>query len=154
MKKLLLLGFGLTMLGACKKDSEPAPSTSSRTDLLTAKSWRLTAKNTSITLPGLPPLTDNAIDACDQDNFLKFSTNKTVVSDEGATKCDPSDPQTQNGTWALKTNDTQLDITLSGGLVNNGTFDIKELSATTLHVYTSATNNGIAYTIDATFTAF
>ncbi|GAA4501904.1 hypothetical protein GCM10023172_24430 [Hymenobacter ginsengisoli] len=87
---------------------------------------------------------------CDKDDFYKFNTDKTAIVDAGPTKCSPSDPQTESGTWAFNSNETKLTLMLPNSALN-GDADIKELSATTLHLYSSQSVSGTAYTVDATF---
>lgn len=150
MKKISFLLLSLAALGACKKDGENTPS-ASRTDLLTAKNWRVASQTTTLTLAGTTT-TSTTIDACDKDDFIKFNTDKSAVHDQGATKCDPTDPQTDKGTWDLPGDQSKLTVNLAS--YGNTTFDVKELTATTMHLYTTQSQSGIAYTADITFTAF
>lgn len=166
MKKVFLLMLGVASLSACKKDSEPTPTASSRTDLLLAKNWRLSAQTTTFTSAatnGIPAMTNVADvyatyygDACKRDNSLKFNSNKTIVMDEGATKCSASDPQTQAGTWNFNSDETKLTLVdpAQGGTLQP--FDVVELSATTLRLrHIIVTNGGVLVTStnDITFTA-
>ena len=160
MKYFFLLALGVVALGACKKDSEPAPGSSSRTDLLTAKNWRLSAYTSTYTAGGVSVPTDEfaAMSACERDNFAKFSANKSVVFDEGATKCDPTDPQTETGSWDFNGDQTKLTIPVPQLGGTPLPLDIVDLSATTLHLrysYTYSTG-GVSYSQaeDLTFTAF
>ncbi|RZK14168.1 MAG: hypothetical protein EOO56_25510 [Hymenobacter sp.] len=149
MKKLLFVLGAIAALGACKKDSETAPATGSRTDLLTAKPWQATTVN--ISLSGIPIPSGQFISACQLDNTYKFNADKTLVIDEGATKCNTTDPQTTSGTWAFaNTDQTKLTIMVPGS-VFNGDFDIKALSASTLQLNATQAASGFTYTIDATF---
>jgi hypothetical protein len=152
VKKLSLLLLAALALGGCKKndDTTPTPAAPSKTDLLTAKKWRVSTVTATLggaTLPGV-------IEACSQDDFLKFNADKALVHDAGATKCDPSDPQTEQGKWEMPS-ESKLTVTLpaSSNLPADGTFDIKELSATNLHLYMSDTQSGVTSTLDLTFTA-
>lgn len=113
MKKLLILVlFGSLFVSACKKD-EPT-----RTELLTGKNWRISAAtvNPALDLGTGTPTSDffALIPTCAKDNILNFSANGTVISDEGATKCDSNDPQTSSGTWVFK-NTAQTAIVLTQG---------------------------------------
>ena len=156
MKKLLLLATGLLALAACKKNDDAAPSPS-RTDLLTAKLWRVSAQTTTSTpTSGTPTTTDDYAtqSACERDNFVKFNADKTLVVDEGPTKCSTYDPQTQSFTWALSADQTKL-LVSSPGQTTPETDDIVELSATTLRFRTATTNSsGTVKTQNVTFTAF
>jgi hypothetical protein len=163
MRKISLLLLVAVTLGACKKDSENTPTTS-KTDLLAAKSWRISTQTSSFSSSninnGTPVTTDEyaASSACERDNFIKFNTNKTLVVDEGASRCDTSDPQTQNGTWDFNSDQTKLTmIDPSQGSVPIQ-FDIVELSASKLQLrYSySYSSGGISatQTENVTFSAF
>jgi hypothetical protein len=161
MKKIYFLLLGVASLSACKKDSEPAPADNSPTGLLLAKNWRVTAQNLTVTSSVLNTNVDMYAtyysNACQRDNFIKFNADKTLTADEGAMKCNTTDPQTKAGTWSFSSNDTKLNLvdpTQGGAPVP---FDIITLSATTLHIrYTIVTNGGIPVTNvnDITMTAF
>ena len=132
MKSKLLLSFvislsGLVLFTGCDKDDpEPAPKT--KTQLLTQSTWRFSA----ITWGG----TDysSQLPTCYKDNTLKFEANGTGVADEGATKCNAGDPQTNAYTWSFASGETQL--TASHPLLPGGsnTFTINTLSETQLVV--------------------
>ncbi|MDJ0366204.1 lipocalin family protein [Hymenobacter sp. H14-R3] len=148
MKKLSFLLLTLVALGGCKKDDNNTPGMSP-TELLTAKNWRVSTF--SVTAAGQPY--PAVLDPCDKDNYLKFNTDKTLIVDEGPTKCDPTNAQTEKGTWSMPSAD-KLTITAPNLPVSGGTFDIKELSATTLHLYISDSQSGTPLTADVTLTAF
>lgn len=156
MKNLLLLAASLLVLGACKKSDDAAPSPS-RADLLTAKTWRLSAQTTTATPIGGPATTTDdfaALSACERDNFFKFNPDKALLVDEGPTRCKASLPQTTTFTWALNADQTKLLVT-SPGKTTPETDDIIELSASTLHIRTTTTtSSGTTKTQDITFTAF
>ncbi|MFD1870946.1 hypothetical protein [Hymenobacter bucti] len=148
MKKLILLCFGIATLSACKKDSEPTPT--SPADLLTAKNWRITTY--TVFLSGVP--LPGAVPACNLDDYLKFNSDKTLVHNAGAIKCNPTDPQTDTGTWSMPSTDKLIlmepnNLSLGSPSVP---YDIKELSATTLHI-SSVPGNG-SITADVILTAF
>jgi hypothetical protein len=162
MKKLSFLLLAAVALGGCKKNDSTSPSpTASRTDMLTAKNWRISAQTYSVAINnGTPTVSDEYANetACERDNFIKFNTNKSLIADEGATKCSSSDPQTQSGTWDLTTNDTKLTLAdpSQGGVPIP--FDIIDFSATTLHVRfsytTSSGGSSITSVNDVTFSSF
>jgi len=139
---LLLLAFA-----ACKKDSL------SKTDMLTdASGWKMTALTTDPAF--VNPITGTQItdlyaqfDACDKDDITTFNSNGTYVSDEGATKCDPSDPQTTSGTWLLSADENTI-------TVDGESWTIVELSKSTMKVSYPFVDDsaGITYTWTATFT--
>lgn len=116
---------------ACsKKGSDPQPLT--RTQLLTAQKWRVSSA--TIASPGQPTIDLTALSPpCKLDDYVQFATPSTYVVDEGATKCDSRDPQTQLGTWAFANNDTQLSISYTG---DTYTATVDELTASALKLTT------------------
>ncbi len=107
---------------SCKDEDSSTPA-KTKTDLLTTGSWigtDLLANDTSIW--------NIFVSSCSKDDFTKYNSNGTSLTDEGATKCDPSDPQTEAGTWKFISNDTK--IVMDG----SDTADILELSETALRI--------------------
>jgi hypothetical protein len=151
MKKLSLFLLATVALGACKKDSENTPTTS-KTDLLTSHNWKPSAGTFSITAGG-QTISNDAFDSCEKDDVYKFGTDKSLVVDAGTTKCDPSDPQKETGTWAFTSNEQKMTISMPGQSVPVSDLDIKELSAKTLHITATQSANGGSYSIDMTFVA-
>jgi hypothetical protein len=149
MKRLFLFLLGVASLGACKKNNETSPE-ASRTELLTAKSWRLSAA--TITADATKTDEYATSEACERDNFIKFNTDKTVIVDEGATRCDPSDMQTQTSTWDFNSDQTKLTVPIYAGV--SLAADIVELTPTTLHVRYTDTSNAPTETYDYIFTSF
>ncbi|MGI4869686.1 MAG: lipocalin family protein [Janthinobacterium lividum] len=155
MKKATLLLASIALLSACKKDSE---NTASKTDMLTAKNWRVSAQTTTTTINGQTS-TSSTIASCDADDFIKFNTDKTLVDDEGATKCNSSSAQTTPGTWSFNSDESKLTVTESGV---STTADIKELSSSVLHLYATQTQSqtvggttiSYTYTTDVTYKSF
>ncbi len=157
MKKLSFLLLVAASLGACKKNDDVAPS---RIEMLTAKNWRVSAETVTVAYNNKTTTTDAyaAMKACERDDFTKFNVNKTYTDDQGPSKCDPSDPQTNSGNWDFNGDQTKLTIADPAHPSNLTSFDIVTLSATTLHLRLSQTNNSTTppttYTADVTFTAF
>jgi len=144
MKKAYLLFLGMAALGACSKNSEPAPPPS-RTDLLTTPKWKLTGG--TISVAGVPLPISAFIGTCYNDDTFKFNTDKTVLNDAGTVKCNATDPQTQTGSWSFANSDqTQMQLTVPSTPLN-GTFDIKELTSNSLRL--TGTLSGA--TVDVTF---
>jgi hypothetical protein len=115
MKPLRLLVIISTVLAfsACKKDNDP---TLSKTDLLTSQAWKLT----NIRLLDI----ESAPRDCAKDDAYTFQVDKTMVHDEGATKCNSTDTQTINGTWRFNSDETVL--TLIAGTDINATFPLEQ----------------------------
>lgn len=119
----------LFFISACKKEeSDPTPES-----MLTAGNWKMTAMVID------PPVTVQGISVsdiyafllpCVTDDLIKFESDGTVVEDEGATKCDPDDPQTtSDGTWTLSSDGTVLTITYPEGIE---VATVKSLTSNTL----------------------
>ncbi len=110
---VLSISFG-TILTSCKKEDTASPTTSSpatKTDHLTGKSWILKSAKLSPTFSQAGVTIDDlfkTMEACDKDNIISFKTDKTYVTDEGAIKCDPKNPQTETGTWTFIDNETKI----------------------------------------------
>lgn len=141
---LLVTALTLTGLASCKKDATTlAPS---KTDLLLAKTWKVTDIKVASQSVFNPPF----VAACDKDDLTKFNANKSVTFDEGSLKCDPTAAQTQTGSWDFTTNETKLKITDSSGAIVEGT--IGTLNSTTLTI-TDPNIFGSGSTAEVTYTA-
>lgn len=145
MKSLIRLTLiavsAMFILASCSKDEEEVSKT--RTELLTQADWKIVS---DMNKSGSDPWNDeiSSYDACELDNYLSFKIDHTAVYDEGATKCDPSDPQIESGVWAFTDNDTRINL-------NGASFTLDELSATTLTISFSYTYNGVTEYIKQTY---
>lgn len=146
MKKVLILIALLPFVFSCKKD-EPAPSNTAK---LTGKNWKMTAYTIS---PGILGQTNlyAGMSACEKDDFTTYNTNGTSVDDEGATKCNSSDPQTTSGTWSWGANETTL-IVKENGSSTAVVVNVLQNDGTTLKVSGQETVNNVVYTFTQTFT--
>lgn len=105
---LLLLAVASLSIVACKDDEK------SNADKLTAAScWKLS--KTEGYVAATDTWTNTPIDDCSKDDCIVFNSIGTVTFDEGATKCDPADPQTGSGTWVLSADGTTLTVIDNGG---------------------------------------
>ncbi len=126
---LVLCSFTSMYLTSCKDDTKdnPAPS---KTTLLCASPWKMTAATIDPALDvGGTQITDfyTQFENCTKDDLTKYESNKTGISDEGPTKCDPSDPQSTPFTWTFDLTETK--ITEDGE-----TYDVIQLDETTLKI--------------------
>ena len=111
---------------ACKKG---ATSTKTKTQLITEQSWTLVSYRYNFNSGAW---TDGyaTIPNCQKDNKLSFLSNFEYKLDEGATKCNSSDPQIfQQGSWSLLSNETKLSSSYNG---TTRVVDIVELDNTSL----------------------
>ena len=131
---------------SCSKKSDPAPTAEQY--LTHSAGWKLTdakAGSTDI-FSSLP--------TCSTDDIFKFTLTSgstgTYIEDEGASKCDSSDPQTaDSGKWVLSSDGKQLLIINP----DTTTLTVATLNSTTFSVtFTEDDGNG-PYTATETFTA-
>ena len=155
MKRLLLYLLvataGIASTG-CKKDTVTATPAPTKTELLTNKNWVLTAETVS---PGINAggtvITDlyGQMPACSKDDFIRFETPNVYKEDEGATKCSSTSPQTTTGTWVFNADQTIITTTSQGSTPQS--LNVVELTDSTLKITVVVANNGVNYTITATF---
>jgi hypothetical protein len=142
---LFLAAAGLASLNSCKKDDTTTPAPS-KTELLTAKSWKVT----DVKVSGQSIYGTALFPACTKDDLVKFSTNKVVTFDEGTLKCDPTSPQSRPGSWEFTTNETKLKVTDPDGDTSEAT--ITTLNSTTL-IATDPNGFGPGTAAELTYTA-
>ncbi|UOQ54409.1 lipocalin family protein [Hymenobacter cellulosivorans] len=107
--RLFLLVFVVLGLGAgCKKEK-----TDLKAALLTGKNWQITA--IAITSTGSQTGTVDGyalLQPCEKDNYLRFSSDKTLVLNEGASRC-PDTEQQSAGSWDARSDYSTLTIQLN-----------------------------------------
>jgi hypothetical protein len=157
---LLIFTFTILFISSCIDNSDKpiGPATSNnKNDLLTASPWKLSAytinpavdvNNDGTPETDLYPIA--APDSCTKDDITVFKTDLTYTREEGATKCDTTAEQIfETGTWSFSGNNTKLIQTKSTSGTAD-TYDILELSETTLILSFKETNNGVDYTFTQT----
>ena len=161
-----LFALSLLSLSSCKKDDDddsssatPAPTpapTPTKKELLTGKYWKVTDMTVSPAYEVSPGvfITDyySTLSACSKDNVTFYTSNGEYVTNEGAIKCNLSDPQTVSGTWNFNTPETILTAYQSGtpvGVTIGGDYTLIQLNATTLK-YQQTMNIGTVYTFTTT----
>ena len=120
MKKIFLVLIIMTTLFSCKKDEGTTtnPTTKTKTQYLTQKSWR-----DSIVLSR--PDTNQAWTTvnfmpCRLDDITNFKTDFSWSYENGATKCNTTDPQIwETGTWSFTTNETHLNYNRNLGAASH-----------------------------------
>ena len=132
MKKQLaslttIFTIAVFIFSSCGKDyTTPAPKT--KTQLLSQNTWKF-----KTAFAGTTDIS-SSIQACQKDNVLTFAVALTGTADEGATKCNSGDPQSNPFTWNFQSSETILFISatlFSGG---SSTFTLVSLSETELVV--------------------
>ncbi len=155
MKKIIfagLVGFASISFFACSNgDYDANPNTNNsnvgnpllnngggnnNTTALTTGTWKIT-EYTLTTSSGSSDLL-GLVDDCEKDDLYTFQTDKTILRDEGATKCSPDNPQTKtDGTWDI--NGDKFTGTNDEG---SQTWDIVTLDNSTFKITATKTLNG------------
>lgn len=132
----------LFLFSSCNKDNTDPPKT--KRELLVQASWKFK----SATVNGIP---FTSLPACQTDNIYSFNTAGTGVADEGATKCNIGDPQTNPFTWSFQNAETE--ILLSSPLFTNGspTITLISISETELIVSFPYSTPGPILIVQVTF---
>jgi hypothetical protein len=136
----------------CKDDEETAtitPAAKTKTELISASPWIVSAGTVS---PGMPYGEGNLItdlfsmsEPCEKDDETIFKADGTGSSNEGASKCNPEDPQEYDTfTWTFNSEETEL-------IQDGDTLSISALSETNMVVTTILIEDGTSYTVTATF---
>src|ERR1041385_438692 len=118
---LTILGV-LSLLPACQKDDNNQPSSKTKTQLITQGTWKFSAA----TVNGVDA--SGYLQSCQKDNIYTFVAAGTGTIDEGASKCNGSDPQTNPFTWNFANNESTLHI--STILFTGGSNDFTVVSLT------------------------
>lgn len=115
IKSMLITGLAASfLLTACENDKGAGP-TNGKSALLTGAKWKISSHTVT---PGVDEgdgilvtnlMTPDA--ACVHDDFTQYTANGKWSVDEGATKCDASDPQIETGTWKFNAAGDSLTIT-------------------------------------------
>ncbi|HEX6190761.1 MAG TPA: lipocalin family protein [Chitinophagaceae bacterium] len=133
----------LIVLPGCDKDDDDPPTTKTKTELLTTGTWKFsTATSSGVDV-------SSQIPACIRDNVYTFVAGGNGSFNEGAAKCNSTDPQTPTFTWNFASNETVLHVSallLPGG---SNDFTIVSISETQL-VISQVITIGIPMTVIVT----
>lgn len=152
---MLLAGVMLFTVGCTDDSTDPGPDGNNEKttfQLVAQGSWRVESGTIeppiTIEIQGAKITVDEYWDLlayngggevkeCDRDNIMFLKSDSTVLLDEGPTKCDPGDPQSESGgTWLLLNDDSQLQFS-SFPFDPEGkpqTFDIMELTESKMNL--------------------
>lgn len=143
--KLFVCGV-LMAAASCSKSENAAtpvstPTTSKTPKELIVGAWFIQSVTSN------DPSNPEPLPACSKDDILTIKADGTCTSDAGAVKCDPSDPQVQNGTWKLDAYPAMELKTPADTLQK--TIKVTQLDETTLKwetVYTQVSSTIFTYT--------
>ena len=149
MKKVFILPLicftaFLFLLGSCSKDKNDTPPT--KTELITQGSWKFSAA----TVGGSD--VSSFLQSCQKDNIMVFvAVGLTGTIDEGATKCNSGDPQTNPFTWSFGSGETVLNISATLFTGGSSVFNLVSLSSTQLVVSQNIMVGGTSQNAVVTF---
>jgi lipocalin-like protein len=119
---LALFVIGMMAVGCQKESNDDDGTSNGKMELITSSSWKFDQANVDTDDDGDGDF-PAPIDACVTDNILTFKSDSTGTVAEGATKCDPSDPNSTAFTWSFKSDQTILST--PGEIVPGVSGDIK-----------------------------
>jgi hypothetical protein len=137
------------LFSSCQKDDDNDEP--SGQEILTSGQWKITGAtaNPPLTIPGVGTISDiyntPFVKACFKDNYYVFNANGTAEINEGATKCNDSDPQSDPTTWSLSADEKELTI-------DGNTFTVLELSTNKMRLNGSMPVQGVSISGEVTFT--
>ncbi len=158
MKKYIGLSFVALLLvfTGCKDDegTTPTPENKDKSnfEMATEGTWRVESGTIdpaiTIDIQGNVITVDEywdllayqgggVVQDCDKDNVMHLNADSTVLLDEGPTKCDPNDPQSEDGgTWTFLDNESKIKFS-SFPFDPQGspqTLDVTTLSSTNMNI--------------------
>lgn len=105
MSAILCL-LALLALAGCKKNSG---NSKSKMELLTQGTWKFVTAGPDTDLNGQVDPGADALEDCEKDNILTFSSNGTGTVDEGADVCAGED-QLSTFAWSFTNNETVVNV--------------------------------------------
>jgi hypothetical protein len=140
------MAVGLTTLTgiwtACSKNNSSSSSNSNMA-LMTKAIWKYDTSGIDITGDNKIDYPDTVAQPCFKDNTYQFRTDSTVVVDEGALKCNSSDPQTATFAWSISNSTPPILKSDANPILVNGV-TVLVLSSTQLEVAKDTTILGIS----------
>ena len=128
--------FSFSLNSSCSKNDDPAPAAKTKTELITKSPWKFSdAKVSGISVASF-------LQTCQKDNSLTFIAAGTGTADEGVTKCNVGDPQTNPFTWSFQTSETVLFVSTPFFTGGSSTFTLVSLTETELVVSQNITVSG------------
>jgi hypothetical protein len=114
-KLLMLITVFAIAMSACKKKDQ------SRADLLVSKAWKYADFGEDLNNNGVLEASESDILNCDKDDSYTFASGGSGTFDEGASKCNASDPQTSQFNWQLIEGETKLIVTGTSVIIPTAT---------------------------------
>lgn len=138
----------LLIVSSCSKNDEPSATKAQ----MIARNWKQTDLLASQAGTPAVSIFDTFFEPCNKDDIWQFKSDGTYTVVEGASKCDPADPDTvSTGTWQLTDNDTKIIIDDASEPAQ--TLNIVELTSTSFKLSGTETISGTVVTATIVFTA-
>nr|WKN38276.1 lipocalin family protein [Tunicatimonas sp. TK19036] len=135
---------------SCTEDDEQPTGDKTKTELLTAHAWKLTALTIS---PAIDGSTDVfSLEPCYKDNSQSFSSNGAFIQNEGSSICSPYGA-TENGNWSFSSSESILNTTYDKNSGWDSSYNILTLTETTLKYSGVYDISGTEHTLTYTFSA-
>jgi hypothetical protein len=136
MKSVVFNLLGIVVLFnvcACSKNGggEKVPT---KTELISSSTWKYSTAGIDFDNNGTSdfPVPADYIKPCTTDNTLTFKSDGTGSVSEGATKCDPLDPQNVPFGWSFKNNESDINFSTAIFAGISGDAKVIELTSTKL----------------------
>jgi hypothetical protein len=123
----ILVLFAFTF-ASCDKDDNTTTTPKTKTELIVQSNWKFKSAFVGTTDYS------SGLQACQKDNILTFNANGNGSADEGVSKCNMADPQTNPFTWNFQTSETELFISTILFTGGSKTFTLISLTETELVV--------------------
>ena len=133
----LFLLMNIVLFTSCEKsnDDDDNNQQKTKTELISASAWKYDNAKIDVDNNGTGDmdLPAGVIQPCQTDNTLTFAANGSGTIDEGLSKCNTGDPQTNLFTWSFTSNETVLNFSAAffAG-IGGGDFKILALTETEL----------------------
>ncbi len=148
-KRFLFITFSLSLnlilLASCEKEKTAPAVSKTKTQLVSQSTWKFS----DAAVGGSD--VSAFLQICQKDNILTFISTGTGNINEGTTKCNMADPQTNPFTWNFASNETVLHISTILFTGGSSDFTIVTLSETHLVASQMITISGTSQTAVVTF---
>jgi hypothetical protein len=143
MKKFLWISASLTILVVCCKKNNSSSNSNSQMTLMTQAVWKYDTSGIDLNKDGIVDFADTTLQPCFKDNTFQFNKDSTVIVNEGATKCNASDPQTATYSWSISNTNPPILKSNADPILATG-LPVLTLTSTKLTVYKDTTVLGVS----------
>lgn len=137
----------LAICWGCSKSNSSSSSSSTNADSLIIKAaWKYDTSGIDLDEDGKidnNDIPDTVLKSCEKDDLFTFYRDSTGLIDEGATKCNAGDAQTDAMAWEFTNNDKVLSVT--SATVLNGNLNVLNLTTTNMVLYKDTTLLGLSF---------